>query len=140
MLRLPHLHFLVLSKTQRLVLIIILSSLFFALEVTIGFRQHSLALVADAFHVASDLISFGVALYAVRKVNETERGLGDVKGKGFSFGFQRAELVSRIIRSCGENTESLQLGAFFNGVFLSALGVSIMLQVGCNTQFMEKLG
>lgn len=30
----------------------------------VGFRQRSLALVADAFHVASDIIGFVVALIA----------------------------------------------------------------------------
>lgn len=78
-----------LTRIQRLCLIILLSSLFFTLEITIGFRQHSLALVADAFHVASDLISFGVALYATQKGGEVGPGVK----RGFSFGYQRAELV-----------------------------------------------
>ena len=71
-----------------------------------GFYTHSLALLADAFHYLNDLISFIVALVAI---------LISKKGhshKDLSFGWQRAQL----------------LGAFFNGVFLLALGVSIFLQ------------
>ncbi|KAL1625078.1 hypothetical protein SLS56_007505 [Neofusicoccum ribis] len=66
----------------------------------------SLALVADAFHYLNDLIGFIVALIAVQAA---ERG---VSPQGFSFGWARAQL----------------LGAFFNGVFLLALGLSIFLQ------------
>jgi hypothetical protein len=111
----PHLPHLQLSRTQKLLAISVVSSLFFALEIVIGFRQHSLALVADAFHVASDLISFGVALYAVRKASESERGGGDEKGKGFSFGYQRAELVSLVSRTLWEVSTTIHGAA---GCFL----------------------
>ncbi|KDQ58282.1 hypothetical protein JAAARDRAFT_35091 [Jaapia argillacea MUCL 33604] len=97
-----------LSREHRLLAVICISGSFFVLEIVIGFMHHSLALVADAFHVCSDLIGFGVALVAIRKA----QGDRDKAPKGFSFGWQRAEL----------------LGAFFNGVFLLALGVSILLQ------------
>jgi zinc transporter 1 len=71
-----------------------------------GFYTHSLALLADAFHYLNDLIGFIVALVAVI-ISENGHGHKDL-----SFGWQRAQL----------------LGAFFNGVFLLALGVSIFLQ------------
>ncbi|KDQ58284.1 hypothetical protein JAAARDRAFT_129391 [Jaapia argillacea MUCL 33604] len=96
------------SPEHRLMTVICLSGCFFVLELVIGFLNRSLALVADAFHVCSDLIGFGVALLAIRKA----RGDRDKAPKNFSYGWQRAEL----------------LGAFFNGVFLLALGVSILLQ------------
>lgn len=72
----------------------------------VGFYTHSLALLADAFHYLNDFISFVVALVAVLI---SEKGKHH---KDLSFGWQRAQL----------------LGAFFNGVFLLALGVSIFLQ------------
>ncbi|KDQ58805.1 hypothetical protein JAAARDRAFT_34660 [Jaapia argillacea MUCL 33604] len=97
-----------LSREQRLLAVICISGCFFILEIAIGFYNRSLALVADAFHVCSDLIGFGVALLAIRKAT----GDREKAPKGFSFGWQRAEL----------------LGAFFNGVFLLGLGVSILLQ------------
>ncbi|EIN11832.1 cation efflux protein [Punctularia strigosozonata HHB-11173 SS5] len=96
-----------LSKENRIATVIAISSAFFLVEIVIGFRNHSLALVADAFHVASDLIGFVVALIATQKRNSS-----NVAPQGFTFGWQRAEL----------------LGGFFNGVFLLALGVSILLQ------------
>ncbi|KFX99734.1 hypothetical protein V490_01681 [Pseudogymnoascus sp. VKM F-3557] len=92
-----------LSRSQRLMIIIGISFSFFAAEISVGFYTHSLALVADAFHYMNDLVGFIVALAAIRR---------DKTPKELSFGWQRAQL----------------LGAFFNGVFLLALGVSIFLQ------------
>ncbi|KAI1799050.1 putative cation diffusion facilitator family metal ion transporter [Daldinia bambusicola] len=71
-----------------------------------AFSTKSLALLADAFHYMNDLIGFVVALAAIII---SERAASP---DNFSFGWARAQL----------------LGAFFNGVFLLALGVSIFLQ------------
>ena len=95
-----------LTKVQRLSVIIGLSFTFFLAEIGVGFYTHSLALVADAFHYLNDLVGFIVALVAL-KISERSSS-----PKELSFGWQRANL----------------LGAFFNGVFLLALGVSILLQ------------
>ncbi|KAL8848279.1 MAG: hypothetical protein Q9221_006678 [Calogaya cf. arnoldii] len=95
-----------LSKSTRLLVIIAISFCFFLAEISIGFRTHSLALIADSFHYMSDLIGFVVALVAL-KMSEREDS-----PSSFSFGWQRIQL----------------LGAFFNGVFLVALGLSIFLQ------------
>jgi solute carrier family 30 (zinc transporter), member 1 len=94
-----------LSEQTRLWIAIVLSSLFFVAEISLGFYTRSLALIADAFHVSFDLLSFGIALVAicVSQKNTTSKGL--------SFGWQRAQL----------------LGSFFNGVFQLALGFSIVL-------------
>merc|ERR1712098_756638 len=95
-----------LSRSQRLLIIIGISFSFFVAEISVGFYTHSLALVADAFHYMNDLVGFIVALVALRISQR------DNTPKALSFGWQRAQL----------------LGAFFNGVFLLALGVSIFLQ------------
>ncbi|KAL8718692.1 MAG: hypothetical protein Q9181_008167 [Wetmoreana brouardii] len=95
-----------LSKSSRLLVIILISFSFFIAEIAVGFSTHSLALIADSFHYLSDLIGFIVALVAL-KVSEREDSPG-----GLSSGCQRTQL----------------LGAFFNGVFLVALGLSIFLQ------------
>ncbi|GME33782.1 putative cation diffusion facilitator 1 protein [Neofusicoccum parvum] len=89
-----------LSRKQRLSLTIAISFSFFVAEISAGFYTRSLALVADAFHY----VCAQPILHAA-----TERG---VSPQGFSFGWARAQL----------------LGAFFNGVFLLALGLSIFLQ------------
>merc|ERR1712230_337283 len=95
-----------LSRSQRLMIIIGISFSFFVAEISVGFYTHSLALVADAFHYMNDLVGFIVALVALRISQR------DNTPKALSFGWQRAQL----------------LGAFFNGVFLLALGVSIFLR------------
>jgi solute carrier family 30 (zinc transporter), member 1 len=82
------------TKEQRVTAIIFISFSFLILELVIGFRNHSLALVADAFHVASDLIGFAVALVAIRMQSEKRKA-----PTRYSFGWQRAEI----------------LGGFFNG-------------------------
>ncbi|KAL9583920.1 MAG: hypothetical protein Q9212_002418, partial [Teloschistes hypoglaucus] len=94
------------SRTKRLLVIIAISFVFFVAEISVGFSTHSLALVADAFHYLSDLIGFIVALVALR-MSEREDSPSYL-----SFGWQRTQL----------------LGAFFNGVFLIALALSISLQ------------
>ncbi|KAL8688616.1 MAG: hypothetical protein Q9224_004840, partial [Gallowayella concinna] len=95
-----------LSKSDRLLAIILISFSFFVAEIVVGFTTHSLALIADSFHYLSDLIGFVVALVALKK-SESEDSPSN-----FTFGWQRIQL----------------LGAFFNGVFLVALGLSIFLQ------------
>ncbi|OQE16760.1 hypothetical protein PENSTE_c023G04454 [Penicillium steckii] len=94
------------SRSTRLYAVIAISTCFFLGEISLGFYTHSLALIADAFHYLSDLLSFVVALVAL-KVSENNDSPKDL-----SFGWQRAQL----------------LGAFFNGVLLLGLGISIFLQ------------
>ncbi|KAI7789168.1 cation diffusion facilitator family metal ion [Diaporthe eres] len=95
-----------LSPKTRLIITISISFAFFVAEITVAFKTRSLALLADAFHYMNDLIGFIVALTAVI-ISERARSPAEL-----SFGWQRARL----------------LGAFFNGVFLLALGISIFLQ------------
>ncbi|KAI9790072.1 MAG: hypothetical protein M1816_005542 [Peltula sp. TS41687] len=95
-----------LSKVHRLMILIGITTSFFVAEISVGFHAHSLALVADAFHYMNDLVGFIVALVALKF---SER---DDFPKSLCFGWQRAPV----------------LGAFFNGVFLLAIGLSIFLQ------------
>ncbi|KAL5084832.1 hypothetical protein Trisim1_011392 [Trichoderma cf. simile WF8] len=91
------------NRKQRLTATIAISFSFFVAELIAGFYTHSLALIADAFHYLSDLIGFVVALVSEDPNPPPQK---------FTFGWARATL----------------LGAFFNGVFLLALGVSILVQ------------
>ncbi|GFF27919.1 putative di-tri-valent inorganic cation transporter [Aspergillus udagawae] len=100
------------SRSQRLIMVIGISSCFFLAEIsTVGLYTHSLALVADAFHYLTDLIGFVVTLLAL-KVGKQKLSEIDNEPKILAFGWQRAPL----------------LGAFFNGALLFALGISILLQ------------
>ncbi|KAF9736846.1 hypothetical protein PMIN03_007261 [Paraphaeosphaeria minitans] len=94
------------SRKTRLRAVIAISATFFIAEISTGFYTKSLALVADAFHYLTDLIGFIVAFVAVHMQERKDAPVA------LSFGWARASL----------------LGAFFNGVFLLALGLSILLQ------------
>ncbi|KAI1430275.1 cation efflux protein [Xylaria sp. FL1777] len=95
-----------LTSKQKLIAVICISFSFFVAEIAVAFYTRSLALLADAFHYLNDLIGFVIALTAII-VSERAKS-----PQNFSFGWARAQL----------------LGAFFNGVFLLALGLSIFLQ------------
>lgn len=112
-----------LSKKSRLATAIAISACFFFVEISVGFYTHSLALIADAFHVLFDLLSFSLALGALKVATwylflgvllitfAQVSGESSSKYRSLSFGWQRAQL----------------LGSFFNGVFQLALGFSIFL-------------
>ncbi|OJD24110.1 hypothetical protein ACJ73_04535 [Blastomyces percursus] len=93
------------SKSNRMILLLIIDSAFFLLELGVGYSVHSLALVADSFHMLNDVLSLLVGLWAVKVANQR------TSSKVYTYGWQRAET----------------LGALVNGVFLIALCVSIFL-------------
>ncbi len=53
------------SKSTRISVMLAIDIAFFLLELTTGFIVHSLALMADAFHMLNDIISLLVGLWAV---------------------------------------------------------------------------
>lgn len=55
-----------LSKSTRISILLAIDSAFFLLELTVGYAVHSLALVADAFHMLNDVLSLCVGLWAVK--------------------------------------------------------------------------
>ncbi|KIW83535.1 hypothetical protein Z517_02780 [Fonsecaea pedrosoi CBS 271.37] len=93
------------TKTQRICILLGIDSTFFVIELVAGYAVHSLALVADSFHMLNDVISLCVGLWAVRVANTGS-------SKMYTYGWQRAET----------------LGALVNGVFLVALCLSIFLE------------
>ncbi|KAK4629028.1 Zinc homeostasis factor 1 [Fulvia fulva] len=94
-----------LSKSTRIIILLVIDSAFFLLELITGYAVHSLALVADSFHMLNDVLSLCVGLWAVKMANKTSAP------KMYTYGYQRAET----------------LGALVNGVFLVALCVTIFL-------------
>ncbi|KAJ5085203.1 hypothetical protein N7532_009974 [Penicillium argentinense] len=95
-----------LSKTNRIIILLVIDSAFFLLELITGYAVHSLALVADSFHMLNDVLSLCVGLWAVKVANN------ETNSKMYTYGWQRAET----------------LGALVNGVFLVALCMSIFLE------------
>lgn len=95
-----------LSKSTRIKILLGIDSVFFLVELIVGYAVHSLALVADSFHMLNDVLSLCVGLWAVGVANS------NTNSKMYTYGWQRAET----------------LGALINGVFLVALCVSIFLE------------
>lgn len=93
------------SKSTRILILIACNAAFFLLELIVGSSVHSLALVADAFHMLNDVLSLFVGLWAVKAANSNS------SSKKYTYGWQRAEI----------------LGGLVNGVFLVALCLSIFL-------------
>ncbi|TKA28146.1 hypothetical protein B0A50_04117 [Salinomyces thailandicus] len=95
-----------LSKSTRITILLAIDTIFFLIELIIGYTVHSLALVADSFHMLNDVLSLCVGLWAVKVANQKS------SSKMYTYGWQRAET----------------LGALVNGVFLVALCVTIFLE------------
>ncbi|ORX92761.1 cation efflux protein [Basidiobolus meristosporus CBS 931.73] len=93
------------ERTTRITILILLTTTFFFVEIIVGYVVGSIALVADSFHMLSDLLSLCVALYAIKL---SKRG----HSSQYTYGWQRAEI----------------LGALLNGVFLIALCFSIFVE------------
>ncbi|MBA2511208.1 MAG: cation transporter, partial [Rubrobacteraceae bacterium] len=90
---------------RALAFVFFLTTAFLGLEVVGGFLTGSLALLADAGHMASDAVSLGLALFAVWLA---ERPATPRR----SFGYKRAEI----------------LAALANGVTLVAVSVWIFVE------------
>ena len=94
------------TKTCSLLSMLTLTSSFFLVEIIVGYITGSVALIADSFHMLSDVISLIVGFFALRyskKAGQTDRN---------TFGWQRAEV----------------LGALINAVFLVALCFTILIE------------
>jgi zinc transporter 1 len=83
-----------------------LTSTFFLVEIIVGYFTNSMALVADSFHMLSDVLSLIIGFVALRYSKRSQRTDRN------TFGWQRAEV----------------LGALVNAVFLIALCFSILVE------------
>ncbi|CAG5135797.1 unnamed protein product [Candidula unifasciata] len=92
------------SKTCRLMCMLLLTSIFFLLEIVVGYLTNSVALIADSFHMLSDVVALVVAFASVR--------ISKWPSKRNTYGWVRAEI----------------LGALVNAVFLLALCFSITVE------------
>ncbi|KAJ3068376.1 hypothetical protein HDU98_008446 [Podochytrium sp. JEL0797] len=88
----------------------------FLLEIVAGYKTGSIALIADSFHMLSDLLALCIAFYAIKLAKQRTRK------SNLSFGYQRAEI----------------LGAFANAVFLLALCFTIIIEA--IQRFVEPVG
>ncbi|RWS00590.1 zinc transporter 1-like protein [Dinothrombium tinctorium] len=92
------------SAKNRLLFMLSLTTSFFVIEITVGYITNSMALVADSFHMLSDVVALVIAYVSVR--------MSPKKWSKNTFGWARAEV----------------LGALVNAVFLCALCFSILVE------------
>ncbi|KAJ3271915.1 hypothetical protein HK104_004609 [Borealophlyctis nickersoniae] len=94
------------SREARLGTLAVLTTSLFIAEIVVGYISGSIALVADSFHMLSDVISLFIAWYSIKLAGKTSYG------PNYTYGWQRAEV----------------LGALINGVFLLALCFTIIVE------------
>jgi cobalt-zinc-cadmium efflux system protein len=71
---------------KNLITIFLLTQIFFFVEVIVGFLSNSLALLADAGHMLSDVMSLGLSVFALIISNRPNN-------ERFTFGYYRAEIL-----------------------------------------------
>lgn len=94
------------GKTGSVLSMLFMTSSFFLVEIVVGYATNSMALVADSFHMLSDIMSLVIGFFALRYSKRSQRTERN------TFGWQRAEV----------------LGALVNAVFLIALCFSILVE------------
>lgn len=92
------------NAQTRLSMMLLLTTIFFMVEIVVGYITNSMALIADSFHMFSDAIALVIAFISVR--------MSPKKWSKNTFGWARAEI----------------LGALVNAVFLCALCFSILIE------------
>ncbi|KAK9496501.1 hypothetical protein O3M35_013198 [Rhynocoris fuscipes] len=92
------------GKKCRLISMFWLTAGFFLVEIVVGYATNSMALVADSFHMLSDIAALIVAFLSVK--------VSPKKWSKNTFGWARAEV----------------LGALVNAVFLAAMCFSILVE------------
>ncbi|XP_056113696.1 zinc transporter 10 [Rhinichthys klamathensis goyatoka] len=93
------------GKTCRLILMLVITVVFFVAEIVAGYMGNSIALVSDSFNMLSDILSLCVGLTAARVSRRAGSGR-------FTYGMGRAEVV----------------GTLANAVFLAALCFSVSME------------
>ncbi|VDN82610.1 unnamed protein product [Brugia pahangi] len=95
-----HCHFLLLSQKEdrraerSLVVVAILSAIFIIAEFSGGVLAQSLAIMTDAGHMLSDLLSFIISIIAIRLSRSPVKVVANYR---LSFGFLRAEILGATI-------------------------------------------
>lgn len=92
------------SKSCRFATMLGMTASFFLVEIIVGYATNSIALIADSFHMLSDVLALIVGLFAVK--------ISKWPAKNNTYGWVRVEV----------------LGALVNAVFLVALCFSILTE------------
>lgn len=54
------------NGSNRLIIMLTMTFLFFIVELVFGYFSHSMALIADSFHMLSDVMALGIAFGCMR--------------------------------------------------------------------------
>lgn len=73
-----------LSKSRRIQILLAIDAVFFLIEIIIGYSVHSLALVADSFHMLNDVLSLCVGLWAVKVAGSKKKSKNYTYGVSFA--------------------------------------------------------
>ena len=95
-----------LSRKTAFISMTLLLGFFFVVEIAVGYVTNSMALIADSFHMLSDVASLVIGFLALKYSS------GEAPVERYTFGYARAEV----------------LGALVNAVFLVALCFSIFIE------------
>ena len=80
-----------LSKSTRIIILLVIDTIFFLIELITGYAVHSLALVADAFHMLNDVISLLVGLWAVKVAQQR------TNSKMYTYGVSRLAAFTKTV-------------------------------------------
>ncbi|CAH8857147.1 unnamed protein product [Trichobilharzia szidati] len=124
------------GNTARLTFMLVLVVLYFLVELIVGISIHSIALVADSFHMLSDCLALVVGIVASRiaKWPRSSRN---------TFGWQRAEVMGSLINTVVLITlcMTILLRAIERFIETQAIeSAQIMVYVGCGGLLINILG
>ncbi|CAO1628975.1 unnamed protein product [Jaminaea pallidilutea] len=121
-----------LSYSRRLEIVIFIACSICIAEIVVGRLTKTLVLIADAFHMISDLLGYAILYTSIRLSTRTNckppatvdhNCVRNVRWyERLSYGWGRSDVV----------------GAFFNGAFLIAIGLGIFLQA--TERFVDRRG
>ncbi|KAK9909356.1 hypothetical protein WJX75_000956 [Coccomyxa subellipsoidea] len=77
------------AMQRKLILVVVVASIFMVVEVVGGFMAHSVAIMTDAAHLLSDTSGFGVALFA--SIYATKKSMST-----HTFGYHRIEVLGAL--------------------------------------------
>ena len=88
---------------------------YFCVEMFVGYRYNSLALVADACHMLSDGLCLVVALGTVFDINLSKKRSFSTLVQKYSRSKMSTESSENLVQSCPENSETIQSWAGSEG-------------------------
>ena len=74
------------KATKKLIIVLMTSFVFIAIEIAGGIMAHSIAIMSDAAHIASDVIGFGISICALKIAHRHANSQ-------YTFGYHRVEIV-----------------------------------------------